>query len=195
MRCFNSPGSPRRPMDSAADTPKGVGFPIRKSPDQRSLPSPRSLSQGATSFIASQCQGIHQMPFLRLRTLKTHAQGQTRTQASALAKKSRFGLRQFQAISFQPSAKNQTPRSPSKPSDASNNRPTPIAGCQKPIHNVKEPETRDQMSGIGHQMKDAGWDIRSRNASRPADRRMPKLVEPIGIEPTTSCVQSRRSPN
>ena len=63
-----------------------------------------------------------------------------------------------------------SPLPPSKPSDASNNRPKPIAGCQKPIHNVKEPETGDRMSGIGHQMKDAGWDIRSRNASRPADR-------------------------
>ena len=58
-------------MDSAADTPKGVGCPIRKSPDQRLLPSPRSLSQGATSFIASRCQGIHQMPFSSLENLKT----------------------------------------------------------------------------------------------------------------------------
>jgi hypothetical protein len=47
--------------------PLRVGFPIRKSPDQRLLPSPRSLSQGATSFIASRYQGIHQMPFFRLR--------------------------------------------------------------------------------------------------------------------------------
>jgi hypothetical protein len=32
--------------------------------------------------------------------------------------------------------------------DASNNRPKPIAGCQKPIHNVKEPEDRDQMTDV-----------------------------------------------
>ena len=56
-------------MDSTADTPSGVGCPIRKSSDQRSLPSPRSLSQGATSFIASRCQGIHQMPFSSLESL------------------------------------------------------------------------------------------------------------------------------
>ena len=43
-----------------------VGFPIRKSSDQSLLATPRSLSQRATSFIASQCQGIHQMPLLRL---------------------------------------------------------------------------------------------------------------------------------
>jgi hypothetical protein len=53
-------------MDSVRDTPCGVGFPIRKSSDQNLLAVPRSLSQRATSFIASQCQGIHQMPFRRL---------------------------------------------------------------------------------------------------------------------------------
>ncbi len=46
--------------------PLRVGCPIRKSSDQNLLAVPRSLSQRATSFIASQCQGIHQMPFKRL---------------------------------------------------------------------------------------------------------------------------------
>ena len=50
-------------MDSDEDTPCGVGCPIRISRDQRSLASPPGFSQRATSFIASQCQGIHQMPF------------------------------------------------------------------------------------------------------------------------------------
>lgn len=39
-----------------------VGFPIRISTDQRVLASPRGFSQPITSFIASQCQGIHKMP-------------------------------------------------------------------------------------------------------------------------------------
>ncbi|PGH56664.1 hypothetical protein CRT60_17295 [Azospirillum palustre] len=43
-----------------------MGFPIRKFTDQCLLAAPRDLSQRATSFIASQCQGIHQMPFRRL---------------------------------------------------------------------------------------------------------------------------------
>ena len=34
--------------------------------DQRALAPPHGLSQRATSFIASQCQGIHQMPLLTL---------------------------------------------------------------------------------------------------------------------------------
>ena len=40
-----------------------VGCPIRKSTDQRSFTTPRSLSQCSTSFIASCHQGIHQMLF------------------------------------------------------------------------------------------------------------------------------------
>ena len=41
-----------------------VGFPIRKSPDQRLCAAPRSLSQLATSFIACLCQGIHRAPLV-----------------------------------------------------------------------------------------------------------------------------------
>ena len=53
------------------DDPKGPGFPIRTSADQRLLSSPRGFSQSATSFIASWCQGIHQMPLtLRLIALQ-----------------------------------------------------------------------------------------------------------------------------
>ncbi len=40
------------------------GCPIRISTDQSLLAAPRGFSQRATSFIASQCQGIHQMPLL-----------------------------------------------------------------------------------------------------------------------------------
>ena len=53
-------------MDSGGDTACAVGCPIRKSADQSLLAAPHSLSQRAASFIASQCQGIHQMPFRRL---------------------------------------------------------------------------------------------------------------------------------
>ena len=47
------------------------GFPIQKSTDQSLLTAPRGLSQRATSFIASQCQGIHQMPLRHLIVLIT----------------------------------------------------------------------------------------------------------------------------
>jgi hypothetical protein len=61
-------------MDSADDTPYGVGCPIRRPRDRRALASPPGFSQRAASFIASQCQGIHQMPFFRF---SRHAQRQT----------------------------------------------------------------------------------------------------------------------
>ena len=42
----------------------GMGYPIRRSPDQRLLAPPRGLSQLATSFIASVCLGIHRLPLV-----------------------------------------------------------------------------------------------------------------------------------
>jgi len=53
-------------MYSGRDHAKAWGCPIRKSADQRLLSPPRSLSQSATSFFASWCLGIHQMPLRRL---------------------------------------------------------------------------------------------------------------------------------
>jgi hypothetical protein len=43
------------------------GCPIRTSPDHSLLATPRGLSQPATSFIGSWCQGIHRAPFLARR--------------------------------------------------------------------------------------------------------------------------------
>ena len=50
-----------------------VGFPIRKSADQSFFAAPHGLSQRSTSFIASQRQGIHQMPLSHLITLIINA--------------------------------------------------------------------------------------------------------------------------
>ena len=66
-------------MDSDQDTARAVGCPIRRSRDQRLLASPPGFSQRATSFIASQCQGIHQMPLLALER-HTQRQGPSRYQ-------------------------------------------------------------------------------------------------------------------
>ena len=54
-------------------TPKGPGFPIRKSADQSLFAAPHGLSQRTTSFIACACQGIHQMPFRHLIALIINA--------------------------------------------------------------------------------------------------------------------------
>ena len=44
-------------------TLKVLGCPIQTFPDQSPFSAPRNFSQSITSFIASYCQGIHQMPF------------------------------------------------------------------------------------------------------------------------------------
>ena len=59
-------------MNSVKDNPCGLGFPIRKSADQRVLAPPRGLSQRATSFIACVRQGILQTP-LHKRLITQHS--------------------------------------------------------------------------------------------------------------------------
>ena len=44
-------------------TLKVLGCPIQTFSDQSPFSAPRNFSQSITSFIASYCQGIHQMPF------------------------------------------------------------------------------------------------------------------------------------
>ena len=60
-------------MNSCAGLAEARGFPIRKFTDQSLFAAPRNLSQRTTSFIASQCQGIHQMLLSRLIALITDA--------------------------------------------------------------------------------------------------------------------------
>src|SRR6185436_9821652 len=61
MRYFSSPRSLPAPMYSVLDTSKEVGFPIRTFQDPCLLPTPRNFSEAATSFIASDRQGIHRV--------------------------------------------------------------------------------------------------------------------------------------
>jgi hypothetical protein len=64
LRCFSSPGYLHAPMYLVHDNPalrdwvSPFGNPRVKS----CLPPHRGLSQAATSFIVSLCQGIHHMP-------------------------------------------------------------------------------------------------------------------------------------
>lgn len=157
-------------MDSARDTACAVGFPIRKSSDQRLLPSPRRLSQGATSFIASECQGIHQMPFSHLRA---RAQGQNpRTGFRQQNLKNSIDLHGVASgASHRHVPINLAPRSIYRP--------------RCPIHDVKE---RD---GWFRHPPEGGDFIPSSDAKR----RPPEMVEADGFEPTTYGLQSRRSPN
>src|SRR5271165_2480960 len=58
-----SPGASRA---SSEQQRSKVGFPIRRFTDQSLFAAPHDLSQRTTSFIASQRQGIHQIPLRHL---------------------------------------------------------------------------------------------------------------------------------
>jgi hypothetical protein len=66
-----------------------VGFPIRKSADQSSFAAPRGLSQRSTSFIASQRQGIHQMPLRHLIALIINVHSSRRWSAASCVLRTR----------------------------------------------------------------------------------------------------------
>ena len=61
LRCFSSPGSPRKTMDSFYDTAAlpAVSSLIRTSADLCLCATPRSFSQLVTSFFGAMYQGIH----------------------------------------------------------------------------------------------------------------------------------------
>jgi hypothetical protein len=59
---------------------------------------------------------------------------------------------------------------------------------RSPLHDVTEPA-----GPVGH--GETGFHFHGRILTSPGRRPVRLLVEPDGIEPTTSCLQSRRSPN
>ena len=141
-------------MDSVDDHPDGWGFPIRKSSDQSVLATPRSLSQPATSFIASQCQGIRQTPLLCLI--------------------SRF-VSEMTIL-----------RSPDRLVPC-RGRPPQQNGLDLPIPSTLP--LRDAERGI------LDFQTSSDKRCQRTNLFLDMMVEADGIEPTTSCLQSRRSPN
>ena len=161
-----------------------VGCPIRRSRDHRSLASPPGFSQRATSFIASQCQGIHQMPFLRL------ILGDSKAQPT-----------------LPPSAK--PPRTGAKPNPARHARPlmlhedtssdtthASLAACARPC----PPRSHDKLSlhpsiNTPARVAPDAVDPQGRLLVQSSPNVVPNVVEVNGIEPMTSCLQSRRSPN
>ena len=155
-------------MDSRADTPEGVGCPIRTCADQRSLATPRALSQRATSFIASWRQGIHRTPFSRARDrFRRRRQSAAPTPArTTLTRSHTLPLAASRHGSHHP----WTPYRPDPPSPCQ--RATRVSGTPSRPHRPDPAGTPGQPG------------------TRPAER----LVEAIGFEPTTPCLQSRRSP-
>jgi hypothetical protein len=164
------------------------GFPIRKFTDQSLLAAPHDLSQRATSFIASQCQGIHQMPLRRL----IHSS------------RSRAGTNPHSA-----NTTNSTIRSPvanpiagiRQASTFSAKRPHPCKAEPIRSHFTK-PFSRCPRTGSPCCLQSQAnlqpiccpsWISITTHPTLNANKR--RMVEADGIEPTTSCLQSTRSPN
>lgn len=161
-----------------------MGFPIRKSADQSLFAAPHGLSQRTTSFIASQRQGIHRIPLRHLIALIIDAH--------LSAEVSRFPFKEEIASIERPVCfKHIRER-------CGHATPTCWLLVPEPELDVRPENDRmhflftmtDNTQSI---CTDRGTWFRTRS---PRDASMiDRLVEPDGIEPTTSCLQSTRSPN
>ena len=188
-----------------------MGFPIRKCPDQSLFAAPRTLSQRTTSFIASQRQGIHRIPLRHLIVLidDVHA-ARSGTARSRIARKdavlqSEPGLHAVRHDGSPRSGRSaaQTARAGqvSGPLGWGQSGPNTL-----PLNNDKQhahqsvPRTNQAANFFFNMNQDEPranpWKRQHRHvAPDTPDRLKIDLVEPDGIEPTTSCLQSTRSPN
>ena len=133
-------------MDSVRDDPKGPGFPIRTFTDQSLLTAPHDFSQCATSFIASWCQGIHQMLLKRLIQQNPVTR---RDKPYAFNGSDRY-QDQIRTSSLQ---------KPSPQEKPIKTDPEPKAPINKQIHNVKQPNrssSHQQSTALPLQRKTAG---------------------------------------
>jgi hypothetical protein len=169
-------------MDSDRDHPDGWGCPIRRSSDQRPFAAPRSFSQRTTSFVASWHQGIHQTPLRRLISFSSGRATPRQRRAAA----SRAGV---------------------------NPRTEPLLPADEPAISRQHARRTSRLAPSSRCPSISGRTRRARPKShRQSGLRSQKpegqkflasdllisdfcLVEADGIEPTTSCLQSRRSPD
>ena len=220
-------------MNSDRDTRCRVGCPIRRSRDQRSLASPPGFSQRAASVIASQCQGIHQMPFIRARSQEAPA---PRDHSRITRKPRRPGKPPRTGTSPTLSRQRGNPaRGRSHEDTSSDGARTPAHAPQdnspigqKPVPAARPPRSHSQIRftlqstparNPGHRRgniparpprhPEPNLVFSEHHLQRPdcADQPSRKFdlrslislilarVEVNGIEPMTSCLQSRRSPN
>ena len=186
--------------------PLRVGCPIRTSTDQCLLAAPRGFSQRATSFIASWCQGIHRMPFLRSRSPDRRLAAPSCPPCPG-------------AIPTGDSRWHDKPLSTSLVSELSPRRGSVLRHCGQTCdearpethQNLIYPDKEQEAPGrIGRtprrnpadpmrartQFRRNACFLSRRHAGRPTGTPGDKLlVEVIGFEPTTPCLQSRCSPS
>jgi hypothetical protein len=176
-----------------------VGCPIRISTDQCLLAAPRGFSQRATSFIASWCQGIHRMPLSRSRSSDPipkkrtgpthHAQEPSPPEGAALDAMADFELSTHNA----PERIKTGLLAAAEPLTGQTCNPARPETHQNLIHHEKEQTALRRSAQRGNRLTSL------RRGKNPFPRHRRSLggavVETIGIEPTTPCLQSRCSPS
>ena len=171
-----------------------MGFPIRKSSDQRVFAPPRRLSQRITSFIACACQGIHQLP---LRHLIVHIANAHRGKP-----RRRLATKKDQLLEICSMARLGRPiicLELSVPDDVHasiSTRPlTESYGLSKARLRTRNPNKSSLYDVIQNRQQAEAFCklVFLANDLFTSTRHL--MVEPDGIEPTTSCLQSRRSPS
>ena len=191
-----------------------MGFPIRKCPDQSLFAAPRTLSQRTTSFIASQRQGIHRILLRHLIVLINNARRSAAAppkspsrmiQAkTALSQKDQICLPNVpEPLRGQAEAQHTTRQAGhGLHADPRDGQPAfRTRSLSTMTVNPRIPANQDRkLQCLQHESKDEPrtnpWKRQHRHvAPDTPDRPKIELVEPDGIEPTTSCLQSTRSPN
>ena len=189
-----------------------MGFPIRKSTDQRVFAPPRSLSQRITSFIACACQGIHQLPLRHLIVLIANAHPRNPKGLSFQPNPSGISVRAIRRIvawtkscaGFDPMSLAQKDQLLEIGSRARLGKPIICKGLSVPCDKSRTLRTMkfEQIFSLRCQTEQAAnQEAHHKPLYERLDQRRSSLlytkvmVEPDGIEPTTSCLQSRRSPS
>ena len=215
---FQFPGFASTAYVFSCRYPIGVGCPIRISTDQRLLAAPRGFSQRATSFIASWCQGIHRMPFLCSRASKPPRGSLTPCTGTIPSDPGSPIPRQRRTFpSTQPllSTQHITPLNADLVAGgqtrAEHVRPKPNPPVRH--RNQARPEThqnlihrdKEQRRPYRTSLPDPPHSPAQRRSEpnrsetltspRYATTRPHPMVETIGFEPTTPCLQSRCSPS
>ena len=185
-----------------------MGFPIRKSADQSFFAAPRGLSQRSTSFIASQRQGIHRMPLSHLIALIINAHPARQRSRSSVHANGSIGRtlnRKTSLLRIVPTACGQAADIAAHMTPPRRRFSSPCRAimlrCSEIAHRSRRYVTIDSRSDpTSSRCQISRLRIRLRSLMAQAKdvlcgRAETRLVEPDGIEPTTSCLQSRRSPN
>ena len=165
-------------MYSCASLAEARGCPIRMFTDQSLFAAPHDFSQRTTSFIASQCQGIHQMLLSRLMlSLPMPIRGVQPRQIERTDIRSKKDLYVLDLPAAERSS-SCVPRQQAARTDLTLWCSQPSGHASKSLHSRCQSARRQPNTGRRN------WYQRSSTAIC-RNTTLSRMVEPDGIEPTT----------